>query len=64
MFIYVFSESDCNKMLQAGFQYLREDKDMEAFIFVADSTGEHVIPGAIESVVTSRMTFHGTTGNK
>lgn len=64
MFIYVFSEADCEKMRAAGFTFVCRDAGAKAWVFLSDSAGTNAVPEEIQKVVTSRMAFNGAIGNQ
>ena len=64
MFIYVFSEADCEKMITAGFTFVYEENGAKAWVVLNDSSGAHVVPPGVEAVVTDRMTFPAQAAEK
>lgn len=58
MYVYVFSEADCERLKAAGFAFVCEDEGIHAYIF--DDAGMNLkVPPDVEGVAKQKLTLHG-----
>lgn len=56
MFIYVFNEADCDVLSAAGFHFICEYPDGNAWVFLYDAEKESIL-GKVTFVKTTKMCF-------